>query len=130
MVITICRAFYQLYCQGYVYQRYMPVYWSPSSGTALAESELEYNSTHKSVSAYIRFELQSASTLEQRKCYLLIWTTTPWSLVANRAICFDPDSEYAVIEMQDGGKDCYIVAYPLLKASSDLKVREELGTSI
>jgi isoleucyl-tRNA synthetase len=42
-------------------QRYMPVYWSPSSRTALAESELEYNSEHKSTSVYVRFPVTEAS---------------------------------------------------------------------
>ena len=87
------RAFYQLFKKGFVYQSYMPgqfqiastkilqnvniffltiyvwnllVYWSPSSQTALAESELEYNPSHQSVSAYVRFTLdQVPSSVKQ-----------------------------------------------------------------
>ena len=106
------RAFHKLYEKGYVYQRYMPVYWSPSSQTALAESELEYKSDHVSTSVYARFPVKSNT-------YLLIWTTTPWSLASNRAVCYNPDVNYCVVVHSDGCN--YILAERLLRESKDLK---------
>ena len=77
---------------GLVYRAYRPVYWSPSSKTALAEAELEYQDDHVSHSIYIGFPLSKPSenlnkilsgneTLKNIK--LLCWTTTPWTLVGN-----------------------------------------------
>ena len=60
------EAFFSMYNQGYIYQRYMPVYWSPSSKTALAESELEYNPQHKSTSIYVRFLVDKANKSKAR----------------------------------------------------------------
>ena len=80
--------FYELFKQKLVFQNYMPVFWSPSSKTALAEAELEYNDAHKSTSVYLRLKLSTISDklgkYEGRNVYALIWTTTPWSLLANK----------------------------------------------
>ena len=46
--------FFEMYEKGFIFQRYMPVYWSPVTKTALAEAELEYNPSHKSTSVYVR----------------------------------------------------------------------------
>ena len=118
------RLFFWMVSHGYVYQRYMPVYWSPSSKTALAESELEYNTQHKSTSIYVRFPITKTDSLSKKTfgisdIYLLIWTTTPWSLVANRAVCYNPDSEYCLVKHPSG--DYYIVAAEILHKNEELK---------
>ena len=109
------KVFLKLYQNGTLFQRYMPVYWSPSSRTALAESELEYNLEHKSKSVYVRFPIKDkpsfsnqflSSRTEDQKIYLLVWTTTPWTLVANKAICVKSDAIYSVVKM---GNDFYIL---------------------
>lgn len=122
------KIFLKLYENGTLFQRYMPVYWSPSSRTALAESELEYNLEHRSKSIYVRFQIteQSAKTFldskniattKGEKLFLLVWTTTPWTLVANKAVCVNGDACYVVVK-HDG--NLYVVAKDLLNNSDDL----------
>ena len=78
--------FWELFRKGLIYRDYKPVYWSPSSQTALAEAELEYPETHFSKSAYVKIRLSRSRTrfLDIDPVYILIWTTTPWTLVANK----------------------------------------------
>ncbi|TRY66923.1 hypothetical protein TCAL_08039 [Tigriopus californicus] len=114
------RLCHRLIQNGLMFQRYMPVYWSPSSQTALAESELEYNPNHKSISAYIKFPLcsESCRQLSIDSGSLLIWTTTPWSIVANRAVCVKSDAEYCLIQIAD---EFLIVGQAALANNPDLK---------
>jgi isoleucyl-tRNA synthetase len=86
----------------------MPVYWSPSSQTALAEAELEYDPEHKSRCAFIRYSINLDESHDFAKIDgtlpeplgLLIWTTTPWTLPANRAIAVNPDMSYCIVSLQ------------------------------
>jgi isoleucyl-tRNA synthetase len=96
-----------------IFRRYKPVYWSPSSRTALAEAELEYKDDHESIAAYIKFPmidipqaLKNQGAVKGR-LHAVIWTTTPWTLPANRAIAVNPDLEYVVIDV---GKEQLLVA--------------------
>ena len=78
------------------------MYWSPSSGTALAEAELEYNDSHVSHAAYVKFRVSKLPPVLQRlnparTTYALTWTTTPWTLPANQAIAVHPDMSYCVV---------------------------------
>ncbi|KAI0149711.1 isoleucyl-tRNA synthetase [Hypoxylon sp. NC0597] len=101
------RLFQQMIKKGLIYRKYKPVYWSPSSRTALAEAELEYRDDHISDAAWIRFPLTDEwRTLPQfeglqhqieGQLYAVIWTTTPWTLPANRAIAVHDDLEYCVV---------------------------------
>ena len=79
-----------------------PVHWSPATRTALAEAELEYNDEHVSPAAYVAFPLKSvdSSTLSAslEEASLVVWTTTPWTLTANQAVCAHPDLTYALVE--------------------------------
>lgn len=110
------RQFINLYEKGLVYRDFKPVHWSPSSRTALAESELEYNEKHESKCATVRLkivELPSAlSEFQGRNIYGLTWTTTPWTLVANQALAFSSDAVYCVTEHSDG--NLYLVAQDLV----------------
>lgn len=86
--------------------------------TALAEAELEYDKNHVSPSLYIRFKLKNLPDSlrkydEDGDLYALIWTTTPWTLPANQAICFNPSLQYSIVRMNDGA-DYYIVATELI----------------
>lgn len=89
---------------GLIFRRFKPVYWSPSSKTALAEAELEYKEDHESTAAYIKFPIASLpGTLKGvnvGKLNALIWTTTPWTLPANRAIAVHLDLDYTVVELK------------------------------
>ncbi|KAL3874272.1 hypothetical protein ACJMK2_037312, partial [Sinanodonta woodiana] len=96
--------FYDMYKKGLVYRDLMPVYWSPSSRTALAEAELEYNDHHISKSVYVSFPVTKPSpTLAQhleagKRIFALIWTTTPWTLPANQALCYNKSINYSLLE--------------------------------
>jgi isoleucyl-tRNA synthetase len=83
-----------------IYRQIRPVYWSPSSGTALAEAELEYHDDHRSLALYAKFPLVNLGTIiffyaltigklkelvsESEQVFAAIWTTTPWTIPANR----------------------------------------------
>ncbi|XP_011689136.1 PREDICTED: isoleucine--tRNA ligase, mitochondrial [Wasmannia auropunctata] len=108
------QQFVNLYDKGLVFRAFKPVHWSPSSRTALAESELEYNESHESKSVIVRMRLDTHTltsrlkNLENRPLYALIWTTTPWSLIANQAIAFASNIAYCIVE--DNSKTLYILA--------------------
>ncbi|TGO23953.1 hypothetical protein BPAE_0116g00140 [Botrytis paeoniae] len=99
--------FQEMVKKGLIFRRYKPVYWSPSSRTALAEAELEYNNEHISTSAYIKFPITNISNELKdiipnlNKLSALIWTTTPWTLPANRAIAFHQDLTYSIVKCDD-----------------------------
>ncbi|XP_016773003.2 isoleucine--tRNA ligase, mitochondrial isoform X1 [Apis mellifera] len=110
------RQFIKLYKKGIIFRDFMPVYWSPSSRTALAESELEYNQQHQSKAVIIRLYLDNIpvnlNSFKNHPIYALIWTTTPWSLVANQAITFSANATYCLVE--NNSRDLYIIAQDLL----------------
>ncbi|XP_013776931.1 isoleucine--tRNA ligase, mitochondrial-like [Limulus polyphemus] len=107
--------FYSLYEKGLVFQDYKPVFWSPSNRTALAEAELEYNQEHVSPSVYVKFELITIPESIKfwvdihTPVYALIWTTTPWTLPANKAICYSSYQQYCIVKSQKTG-DHYLIA--------------------
>ncbi len=115
--------FYRFFEQGFVYKGLKPVYWCIHDRTALAEAEVEYE-MHTSPSVYVRYALTSpasalAPSLEGRRVWAIIWTTTPWTLPASLAIAFHPEFDYVALE-QDG--ETYLVAEALAPA-----VREACG---
>ncbi|KAJ2613621.1 isoleucine-tRNA ligase [Coemansia sp. RSA 1365] len=103
------EVFKTMVMRGYIYRQNKPVYWSPSSRTALAEAELEYNDDHVSTSVYVKMPLTNESVtklgVEGSVC-ALIWTTTPWTLPANSAIAVHPELEYVLIRITNGGDVC------------------------
>ncbi|XDA81501.1 hypothetical protein R6Z07F_011431 [Ovis aries] len=123
------RIFYQMYDKGLIYRSYKPVFWSPSSRTALAEAELEYNPEHVSRSVYVKFPLlkpspKLASLLDgSSPVSFLVWTTQPWTIPANQAVCYMPESKYAVVKCSSSG-DLYI-----LGADKVTSVASTLGTT-
>ena len=104
------EVFKQMVTKGLIYRRFKPVYWSPSSRTALAEAELEYNQDHVSTAAFVKFPLINApSTAAQAldvdwgNVSAVIWTTTPWTLPANKAIAVHSDLDYVVVASSSHG---------------------------
>jgi len=84
--------------RGYIYKGLKPVYWCASCETALAEAEVEY-AEKKSASIFVKFRVMDGKgVLPEGNAFVVIWTTTPWTLPANVAICLHPDFEYTVIE--------------------------------
>ena len=128
------RMFARFVERGYVYKGLRPVYWCIHDQTALAEAEVEYHQ-HNSPSVYVKFPLRSDPALIDpalagRKVFVLIWTTTPWTLPANLGIAVHPDFEYAAFEH---GDEVYIVASELLEAVAakcDLGGRDSAGERV
>lgn len=99
--------------RGYIYKGLKPVYWCASCETALAEAEVEYQDK-VSPSIYVRFPVvDSKGLFPTEDTYVVIWTTTPWTLIANVAITLHEDFDYVLAET--GGKK-YIVAKDLLSS--------------
>jgi len=118
---TIVREFNKFVRKGYVYRGKKPVHWCPSCVTALAEAEVEYRDK-ESPSVYVKFGVDEENiakylpALKGRKVFVVIWTTTPWTLPANLAIAFHPDLDYAAVE-HDG--EVFVVAGGRLEALRD-----------
>ncbi|MEO8649562.1 MAG: isoleucine--tRNA ligase [Acidobacteriota bacterium] len=107
--------------RGYVYKGLRPVYWCIHDQTALAEAEVEYRE-HTSPSVYVKFPLKSDAAKVDEKfagknVFVVIWTTTPWTLPANLGIAVHPDFEYSAIEVANG--EVYIVASELARAFAE-----------
>jgi isoleucyl-tRNA synthetase len=109
-VVDQLRVFLEMVKKNLIMRRFKPVYWSASSRTALAEAELEYMDDHVSTAAYVKLPL-SKHQLKFMKgvnihnfengsiedVSLVVWTTTPWTLPANKAIAVSKDLTYLVI---------------------------------
>ncbi|MBS3918065.1 MAG: isoleucine--tRNA ligase [Deltaproteobacteria bacterium] len=118
---TIVREFGKFLLSGSVYKGKKPVHWCPTCKTALAEAEVKYED-HRSPSIYVKFRMVSTpshpSPLEGegkgggKPVYVIIWTTTPWTIPANLAIALHPDFTYVAVDI---GKEIYILAEGLLE---------------
>lgn len=133
-VIRQLKVFEKMVDKKLISRQDRPVYWSVESGTALAESELEYGektSASLTVKYPVKLESASSSSLLQLERFkdgvsLAIWTTTPWTLPANRSIAVNPDMDYGVFRSADHG--CIIVAVE--RASEMLGSSAELVSDI
>lgn len=105
------KVFGEMAKKGYIYKGEKPVYWSPSSESALAEAEIEYKDK-RSPSIYVAFPVKDGNGVLENDEQFIIWTTTPWTLPANLAISVHADYVYAVVNA-DGEK--YVVAFDLLE---------------
>ncbi|MDR4968842.1 MAG: isoleucine--tRNA ligase, partial [Acholeplasmataceae bacterium] len=104
------KIFAKMVDRGLIYKGLKPVYWSPSSESALAEAEIEYQDK-QSISVYVAFpSIDAKDTLKDAS--FLIWTTTPWTLPANLAISVHPRFNYSVVEVK-GNR--YVVAETLVE---------------
>lgn len=107
----IIRALGKIYQKGYLYQGQKPVNWCIDCGSALAEAEVEYEdktSPAIDVGFAVSFSSSSLSKIfgvpipEHAQTYAIIWTTTPWTLPANQAVCVHPEFEYALVQTTKG----------------------------
>ena len=100
---SIAAAFISFLEKGYIYRGLKPVYWCIFDRTALAEAEIEYED-HTSPSIWVKFPVVSSEKAGNLGADVsaLIWTTTPWTLPANRALAFHPDFEYTVADTSAG----------------------------
>jgi len=117
---TILREFGKFVAKGGVYKGLKPVLWCTHDQTALAEAEVEYED-HTSPSIYVKFPFVDAPArlADQfgiklagiKSVAVVIWTTTPWTLPANQAVCLHPEHDYAFVKV---GDEAYVLAKPLV----------------
>jgi isoleucyl-tRNA synthetase len=121
--------------EGSLYKGFKPVLWSTVEKTALADAEVEYQD-HKSDTIYTAFPVIKSKLKELEGAYVLIWTTTPWTIPANKALAYNQGLDYLIIELDDDGdfknkkiviaeallesviKDCNIKNYKEIKKCS------------
>ncbi len=104
--------------EGSLYRGYKPVLWSTVEKTALADAEVEYMD-HKSDTIYAAFNIKKSKNEKLLNTQIIIWTTTPWTIPANRALAYNENLKYVIIKIEDQSdfKDKQIiVAEDLLKS--------------
>ena len=104
--------------KGLIYKGLKPVYWSPSSESALAEAEIEYKDV-TSHSIYVAFKVKDGKGLVDNDARLVIWTTTPWTMPANLAISAHPDFIYGEYATERCGKLVFLKEF-------ETRLKEEL----
>jgi isoleucyl-tRNA synthetase len=119
------RLFADIVAQGFVYRGKKPVYWSIPCRTALAEAEVEY-ADHVSQSVFVKFkvfqlpEMVQGSELAEKaspsNSYVVIWTTTPWTLPANLAVAFNPKLQYSLVLV---GNEQYFILSSLVSSVAE-----------
>lgn len=119
------QVFWDMYKKGYIYKDLKPVYWCSDCETALAEAELEY-SNDEANTIYVKFRVKEDNGKlikygDLKDTYILIWTTTPWTIPANKAITVNKDFNYSVVAVdKKGTTERYILAEKLVdKVMSD-----------
>ena len=105
------KVFGEMANKGFIYKGLKPVYWCSDCETALAEAEIEY-SNKTSPSIYVRFPVIDGKGVLEAGSFIIIWTTTPWTLPANVAISLHPDFEYALVQVKE---EKYLIASKLLE---------------
>ena len=88
--------------EGSLYKGFKPVLWSTVEKTALADAEVEYLD-HKSDTIYASFPVEQTKIKELEKSEIIIWTTTPWTIPANKALAYNKNLEYLLIKINDEG---------------------------
>jgi isoleucyl-tRNA synthetase len=104
------RLFADIVAKGFVYRGKKPVYWSIPCRTALAEAEVEYHD-HVSQSTFVKFPV-----VGQQKMFIVIWTTTPWTLPANLAVAYNEKLQYVQVQV---GEENYILFRGMLPAVAE-----------
>ena len=105
----IMRALGEIYKNGYLYQGSKPVHWCVDCGSALAEAEVEYEDKN-SPAIDVAFRVLDNVALAKafgvahlnEPAYAVIWTTTPWTLPANQAVCVHPNIQYSLVKTERG----------------------------
>ena len=107
---------------GLLYRGFRPVMWSPVEKTALADAEVEYHEK-TSPTIYVKFPLVKAPK-ELAHTFIVIWTTTPWTIPGNRAIAFSPDISYGLYQIADAAGES------LARAGEQLMLADTLAEQV
>ena len=128
--------------EGSLYRGFKPVLWSTVEKTALADAEVEYQD-HKSDTIYASFQVKTSKIKELSEAEIVIWTTTPWTIPANRALAYNESLDYLLIRINDGEfknkkiviaeallesvkKDCNIENIEILKKFKGKELKETI----
>ncbi len=95
------RCFEKMALDGLIFQGLKPVYWSPFNETAVADSEIVYRDV-KDATIYLAFQIADGKGVLDQDDYYVIWTTTPWTIPANEAVCLNADLVYAEVKTEKG----------------------------
>lgn len=106
------KIFSKMVLDGLVYKGLKPVFWSPTSQSALAEAEVEY-AEHVSPRVIVRFRITKGNDLVNVNDYLLIMTTTPWTLIANSGVAVGAEIKYSLIKNNETNEN-YVIATNLI----------------
>ncbi|XP_055914173.1 isoleucine--tRNA ligase, mitochondrial [Eupeodes corollae] len=111
------KMFLDFFNKKIVYRALKPVYWSPSSKTALAEAELEYDPNFVSPSVVFRLKLTDMplNVDKSKNIYALVWTTTPWTLPSNQAVCYNSELQYSLVNLNGDLENLYLLASNLIE---------------
>ena len=124
--------FGDMYKKGYIYKGLKPVYWCTDCETALAEAEIEYKDV-TGESIYVKFPVEDSKGLFDKKdTYMVIWTTTPWTLPGNMGITIGADYEYSIVELKENKENAklerLIIATELVEKVMKLAEIEDYKT--
>ena len=129
--------------EGSLYRGFKPVLWSTVEKTALADAEVEYQD-HKSDTIYAAFSVKKTNLKELEGTDVIIWTTTPWTIPANKALAYNDSLDYLIIKINDHGdfknrkiviaealldtviKDCEIKDYKIEKKFKGKEFKETI----
>lgn len=103
------KAFSKMALDGLIFQGLKPIYWSPISETAVADSEIVYMDK-KDPTIYVSFNVKDGKGILDNNASFVIWTTTPWTIPANLAICLNPLLDYVLLQSDKGN---FVVAESL-----------------
>ncbi|MGT2907132.1 isoleucine--tRNA ligase [Streptococcus dentiloxodontae] len=111
------RVFGAMADKGYIYRGAKPVYWSWSSESALAEAEIEYHDID-STSLYYANRVKDGKGILDTDSYIVVWTTTPFTITASRGLTVGPDMTYVLV-LPDGSARKYLVAEVLVDSLAE-----------
>ena len=123
----IVRELGKFLLEGSLYRGFKPVLWSTVEKTALADAEVEYKD-HKSNTIYAEFKINKTDKDFLKNTIIVIWTTTPWTIPANKALAYNKDINYSILEIRNKKiviaeklidevvKDCEIKEFKILKS--------------
>lgn len=95
------HVFAEMFQKGLIYRGLKPVHWSPVSETACAQADIEYKNL-PAKTLFVRFRVKKPVQDLREGDAFVIWTTTPWTIPSNLAVCLNPDMEYGVYETDQG----------------------------
>ena len=103
---VIAEEFQKFLMNGTLYQGSKPVMWSPIEQTALAEAEVEYHDK-ESFTIWVKFQVNETTDARLENAYVVIWTTTPWTIPSNKAVVYGSNFDYGLYEVTGTPDECW-----------------------